>query len=305
MTAIKVQENPAALYLDGIAAGSRWSMRQALESAARHLSAGEHGAESFPWWEVRYQHTAAVRRHWTDQFKPATVNKLLAGLRGVLKQTWRLGLVDADTYRRAVDIENVSGSTLPRGRALETAELSQLFKVCTDDKSPAGRRDAAMLAVLYGTGMRRAELAGLDVTDLDLSEGSILVRNGKRRKQRTCYLSPESGRVVDSWLHARGEEPGPLFCPVRRNGEIPIRRLGGEAVAFILRRRQEQTGGATFTPHDLRRTFVSTLLEAGVDVFTVQKLAGHAEPATTARYDRRGETAKRRAAQSLSLPLSA
>ncbi len=60
-------------------------MRQALESAARHLSGGEHGAESFPWWEVRYQHTAAVRRRWAEKFKPATVNKLLAGLRGVLK----------------------------------------------------------------------------------------------------------------------------------------------------------------------------------------------------------------------------
>ena len=305
MNAIKVNENPARLYLDGIAAGSRWSMKQALESAAQYLSGGEHGADTFPWWEVRYQHTAAVRRHWAGQFKPATVNKLLAGLRGVLKQTWRLGLVDADTYRRAVDIENVSGSTLPRGRALETSELGQLFKACIDDSSLAGRRDAAMLAVLYGTGMRRAELAGLDVADLDLADGSILVRNGKRRKQRTVYLTPEGVRLVEGWLQARGEEAGPLFCPIRQNGEIPIRRMGGESVAFILRRRQEQVGSATFTPHDLRRTFVSSLLEAGVDVFTVQKLAGHAEPATTARYDRRGETAKRKAAQSLSLPICA
>jgi integrase/recombinase XerD len=305
MSAIRVQENPAHLYLDGIAAGSRWSMRQALESAARHLSGSEHGADSFPWWEVRYQHTAAVRRHWAEKFKPATVNKLLAGLRGVLKQTWRLGLVDADTYRRAVDIENVSGSALPRGRALETAELGQLFKTCIDESSPAGRRDAAMLAILYGTGMRRAELAGLDVTDLNLPDGSILVRNGKRRKQRTVYLTPEGSQLVKAWLQVRGEEAGPLFCPIRQNGEIPIRRMGGESVAVILRRRQEQTGSATFTPHDLRRTFVSSLLEAGVDVFTVQKLAGHAEPATTARYDRRGETAKRRAAQSLSFPLCA
>jgi integrase len=157
----------------------------------------------------------------------------------------------------------------------------------------------------YGTGMRRAELAGLDVADLDLPDGSILVRNGKRRKQRTVYLTPEGSRLVDTWLPAKGEEAGPQFCPICQNGEIPIRRMGGESVAFILRRRQEQTGSATFTPHDLRRTFVSSLLEAGVDVFTVQKLAGHAEPATTARYDRRGETAKRRAAQSLGLPLCA
>jgi site-specific recombinase XerD len=78
--------------------------------------------------------------------------------------------------------------------------------------------------------------------------------------------------------------------------------MRGESVAYILRRRQEEAGCEPFSPHDLRRSTVTHLLDAGVDVFTVQKLAGHADATTTARYDRRGEGAKRRAVQSLKIP---
>ncbi|MEM1179696.1 MAG: site-specific integrase [Acidobacteriota bacterium] len=303
MNAIRVHENPARLYLDTLAEGSRWSMRQALESAARFLSDGEHGADTFPWSEVRYRHTAAVRSHWVTQYKPATVNKLLAGLRGVLKQTWRLGLMDAETYRRAAAVDNVRGSVLPRGRAVEGSELRELFGSCAADASATGHRDAALLAVLYGTGMRRAELAGLDLDDFDPDECSIRVRNGKRRKERTVYLSPAGCDLLNVWIHVRGSAPGSLFCPVRQTGEIPIQRLRGESIGYILKRRQQRAGVAKFSAHDCRRTFVSSLLESGVDVFTVHKLAGHAEPTTTARYDRRGEAAKKRAAQSLCLPV--
>jgi site-specific recombinase XerD len=159
-----------------------------------------------------------------------------------------------------------------------------------------------MLAVFYGCGVRRAELAGLDVADFYPDDCSLTVRNGKRRKQRTVYLTEEGCRYLEAWITARGSEAGPLFCPVSQTGQIRISRLRGESIAYILRRRQEQAGTPTFSPHDLRRAFVTHLLDAGEDVFTVQKLAGHADLSTTARYDRRGESAKRRAVQSLRIP---
>jgi site-specific recombinase XerD len=83
---------------------------------------------------------------------------------------------------------------------------------------------------------------------------------------------------------------------------VRLTRLRGEAVRYILQRRQRQAGLTGITPHDFRKAYVSELLRAGVDVFTVQRLAGHADAVTTARYDRRGEGERRRAAGCLQIP---
>lgn len=302
MTQLLSQTHPAQTYLSNPSPGSRWGTRQALDLIAAFLGGDEHDRQSFPWHEVRYQHTVAVRAHLVEKYQPSTVNRMLSSLRGVLKETWRLGLMDAETYRRAIDIPNVRGSVLPRGRALESDELGALFRACTDDPSAMGRRDAAMLAVFYGTGMRRAELAGLDVVDLDLEDGSIRILQAKRNKERTAYLSADGIALLEAWLDVRGRSAGPVFTPIRQTGEIPLTRLRGESIGYILRRRQKQAGIASMSPHDLRRSFVTSLLDTGVDLFTVQKLAGHADAATTARYDRRGESAKRRAVASLPMP---
>ncbi len=291
--------NPAQLYMANLAAGSQ-GMGKCLDIIAGILS-DDHDAESFPWETVTYRESMKVRVALVERYKPSTVNKMLSALRGVLKQTWRLGLVDADHYRRAVDVPNLLGSNLLSGRALANNEIAKLFETCTADPSPKGARDAALFAVFYGCGLRRGELARLDLDDFDSDDCSILVQ-GKRRKQRTVYLSTQACQYVEVWLRHRGDEDGPMFCPVSQTGEVRLTRLRGESVAYILRRRQREAGTETFSPHDLRRSFVTALLDAGEDVFTVQKLAGHADATTTARYDRRGEGAKRRAVQALVIP---
>ncbi len=292
---------PAQLYLAGLSSGSQ-GMRQSLDIIAGILD-DSHDAESYPWHEVTYRESMAVRIALTERYKPATVNKMLSALRGVLKQTWRLGLVDADAYRRAADVENVRNSNLLSGRALASEEIGKLFATCTAE-TPKDARDAALLAVLYGCGLRRGELAGLDVDDFDSDDCSIVV-HGKRNKLRTVYLAGNGCQHVERWFRHRGDAPGPLFCPVDQTGEIRISRLRGESVAYIVKRLQQTAGVEQFSPHDLRRSFVTALLDAGEDVLTVQKLAGHADVTTTARYDRRGEQAKRQAVQSLDLPEAA
>ncbi len=97
----------------------------------------------------------------------------------------------------------------------------------------------------------------------------------------------------------RGRSPGALLCPISKGGQIQIRHMTSQAVLLIVKKRAEEAGVESFSPHDFRRTFCSDLLDAGVDIVTVQKLAGHSSPVTTAKYDRRGEETKRKAVQKL------
>ena len=295
-------DNPATVYLESLSPGSYWAVRHSLETIAEILAGEDADPWTFPWHELRYQHTARVRRELVHRYAPATVNKMLSSLRGVLKNAWRLGMMDADTYQRASAVENLRAKVQPKGEAVGQDELAALFQVCSEDPSPAGRRDAAMFATLYGGGLRRAELCGLDLADFDPEDCSLTVRAGKGRRDRTVYLPELVCQHLKAWIEVREDEPGPLFCPVRMTGEVPISRLRGESLWYVLKRRQRQAGLKGITPHGFRRQYITSMLEAGVDLLTVQELVGHANAVTTARYDLRRESARRVAARSLALP---
>jgi integrase len=113
------------------------------------------------------------------------------------------------------------------------------------------------------------------------------------------YLPQGALSYLSKWLAVRGRQPGALLCPIRKGGEIEYRNMTAQAVLLIVQKRAKDAGVESFSPHDFRRTFCSDLLDAGVDIVTVQKLAGHASPVTTAKYDRRGEETKRKAVQNL------
>jgi integrase len=163
-------------------------------------------------------------------------------------------------------------------------------------------RDGALIAILRGTGLRRSELVKLELRDWNSNNESLVVRRGKRGKGRTVYLSGEAIIYLEKWLKVRGAEPEPLLCRIWKSGKLQLDRpMNSDAVWRILKKRASGAGVESFSPHDFRRTFCSDLLDAGVDIVTVQKLAGHASPVTTAKYDRRGEETKRKAVQKLGL----
>ena len=290
----------AYVYLARLAPGSRRTMANALTVVAGLFN---QTPETLNWAGLCYQHTQAVRAKLAETRAPAGVNKILAAVRGVLREAWRLGLMDAEAFERAADLPGVRGERLPRGRALSRRELQKLFAACSDDETPAGRRDAALIAVLYGAGLRRSEAVALDVTDYNPETMELRVRGGKGDKDRLCYATNGAKLALDAWLAVRGAEPGPLFWPADGRGRPLVnRRMTDQAVLLVLRRRGKQARVRAFTPHDLRRSFISDLLDSGADMVTVQKLAGHANVQTTARYDRRGEEVKRRAAELLHVP---
>lgn len=300
---LPADRHPALVYLARLAPGSRRTMRTSLNAIAKLLTAGRCDMESLDWSSLRYQHSAAVRAALAEQFAPATANKMLAALRGVLQEAWRLGLMSADAYQRAVDLPSIRGSTLPRGRALKIRELRALFEVCAEDATISGRRDAALLALLYGAGLRRSEVVALDLIDYDRAGMTVTVRRGKGAKSRTCFVGGGLRQALDAWLDARGDVPGPLLLPVGKGGRLRHQRLSGQAVLHIVVHRAAQAGIPRVSPHDFRRSFVTHLLDAGVDIATVQRLVAHSNLQTTARYDRRGEEAMRNATRLLEIPV--
>jgi integrase len=278
-------------------------MSQALSVVADILTSGRETVETLSWNQLRYQHTQAVRAKLIENYNPSSANKILAALRGVLREAWRLGQINAEEYHRAADLPGVKVQTLPRGRGLSRGELRALFAACRDDETAAGRRDAAILAVGYGAGLRRQEIVKLDVSDYDAETGALVVRGGKGRKDRIGYATDGAKIAIETWLQIRGDEPGPLFIPINKGGVMMVRRMIPHAVYVIMRKRAKQAKVKVFSPHDLRRSFVSDLIDAGADIVTVQKLAGHANVTTTARYDRRGEVTKKKAAELLHVPV--
>jgi site-specific recombinase XerD len=309
-------ENPVLAYLARLSPGSRRTMRASLETIAGLASAGEVGALDFPWWLLRYQHAEAIRGRLAESYAPATANKMLSAMKGVLKSCWRLGLITADERDRASDVEPVRGTRLPPGRSIPRGELRSLFEVCAQEANDPrmrarGVRDAAMLALLYVGGLRRTELASLRLSDYDPEERTVRIR-GKGNKERQVYAEGGADLLLSAWLELRGEgDPDePLFLPVRKDGVVrhtdpygeKKASLSDQAVYKMVKRRHREAKIKEVSPHDFRKTFVGDLLDAIGDLSTVQKLAGHSDPATTARYDRRGERAMREAASHLHVP---
>jgi len=148
-------------------------------------------------------------------------------------------------------------------------------------------------------GLRRAEIVALDTTDFHDGELKVL---GKGNKQRLIYINNGAYDALNDWLSIRGDSPGPLFCPIRKGGDIQYRRMTVDAIYGLLIKRAEKAKINRFSPHDLRRSFISELLNRGADISVVKQLAGHASIETTARYDCRGEEAKKNAIGLLHVP---
>jgi site-specific recombinase XerD len=306
LAAAPLDQNPAAVYLATLRPVGRRGMLRALNLIAEIASDGsglKQTALTLAWHHLRYQHTAAIAAALVERgYRPATVNQALSGLRSVLYHAWKLGLMESEDYQRARDVKNRKAETLPRGRALDKEELKTIIKHCQTENSPAGTRDTALIGVMYGTGLRRSEVVKLELKDYNPKNGALTIRGAKGGKDRLVYVKGGAAKALAGWLLLRGEGAGPLFCPVHKSGKIRVESMTDQAIMKILKKRGFQAQLEPFSPHDLRRTFISDLLDAGADIATVQKLAGHASVTTTARYDRRGEEAKSKATDLLNIP---
>jgi len=299
--------DPVAAYLATLAPKSQSVVRERLAAVARLIDVPP---TALPWHALRAHHLDYIRGRLGEKDPvtgktraPATINLTLAALRGVLKQARNQYLMTDEEYRRIAEVKGARGSRLPAGRAVARGELTALVAACRRDPSAAGARDTAILAVLYIGGVRRTELVDLAVADYTADPPTLRIRHGKGDKERLVPLTASAGAALAAWLACRGTRSGRLFLPVSQTGEVYGEGLSSIAVYNMLHKRATQAGVAHLSPHDLRRSFVSDLLDAGVDLSAAQQLAGHASVVTTARYDRRGEATKRANVEKLHFPV--
>jgi len=293
--------NPARAYLLSLnSPRSRQTMASFLGIVAGMLAAGS--LDTCSWGSLRRHHVMGITELLRDTGRAtATVNTYLSALKGVAKEAWMLKLMDVESFQHIRAVRNLRGSRLPRGRALPAAEISKLFTVCEADSSCTGARDAALLAVILGCGLRRSEAVGLSLSDIVTHEQALKVM-GKGNKERLAYMPTGTWQRLMHWTEqVRGKSPGPLFTRIRRFDTLTRDRLTDQAVYHILQIRQAQAGIERCAPHDLRRTFATAMLDNGEDLITVKDAMGHASVSTTQQYDRRGAERLRQARDKLSL----
>jgi integrase/recombinase XerD len=213
------------------------------------------------------------------RYRPSSVARALAAVRSFHMFLLREG----DTKENPA--EGVVRPKVPRTlpRPLSVSEVEALL-AGPSEADPAGVRDRAILETMYGAGLRISEVVGLDVDDVDLEEGSVRVI-GKGDKEREVPL----GRFAIAALDAYLTRSRPVFAGARSRGGLFLNQRGGrltrQGTAKILAAAAARAGlDKRVTPHSLRHSFATQLLEGGADIRVVQELVGHASLATTQIY---------------------
>jgi site-specific recombinase XerD len=229
-------------------------------------------------------------RTWlnSQDLSPATVNLRLSPIRKLAQEMADNGLLDAALARGIENVPGVKQAGIRVGNWLMGPQATELLNA-PDPDTLGGLRDRAILALLIGCGLRRAEILSLEVDQIQQREGRWVIPDlvGKGNRRRTV--------PVPSWVKVRIEEwvlaaeldvlKGKLFRPVNKGGKLAGAALSDEkAIWYIVLKYAKETSLGKLSPHDLRRTCAKLCRKAGGDLEQIQMLLGHSSIQTTERY---------------------
>lgn len=229
--------------------------------------------------------TSYVARLRTSGRAPASQKRALVAVRGLHR------FLAEEQENRSDPAADVEMPKVPRGlpKALSEKEVADLLGAVVGDDA-ASRRDRAVLEVLYGTGLRISELVGLSLADVDLDAG-LLRAFGKGSKERIVPIGRYAVVAMADWLAAGGRpEFEPEHWARRSDSEaLLLNRRGGrlsrQGAWLIVRKAGERVGlGGRLSPHVLRHSCATHMVDHGADIRTVQELLGHASISTTQVY---------------------
>lgn len=296
--------NPAQLWIDQRRPGASQVTASAYANTlARLLGYADYHA--CPWHALDYGDVMEARRALlalveADVYTPDSCNQLLAAVKNIMAEVWRLGIangaryLDADALKLIQDAPPIPGRQKRRERRILTeAEAASLLSHCAADLSPRGMRDAALIAVALACGLRASEYAALTVADYDRAEENT--RKGARLRipqikvdisDQDVWLpfGPPASDYLDRWLARRGYAPGVIFTRMERGGLGVIQEVLPDAITEIVKTRAASCGLGRVTAHDLRATLITRILAYTGDLSAAAKIARHSSTATTARY---------------------
>lgn len=322
-------ENAAKIYLATL--GSKTSVstvRAKLNCFAKFF--GYADFETCDWHMMRYDNVMHFVEHLKSlsaehRMQTVTINAYLCALKGVAQSAWNLGQISDHDLMRIKSIKQLRVFRKPAGKALSPNESREFLAQCQGD-SPQKLRDRAILLLLLGCGLRRAEVTAIELKNVFLDENRIRLI-GKGNKERDVFMNEKVAEAVSAWIKTRNRiirdwnakypwkkgnagdgSSGYLFGRWTRNfGYLVVDRpMNPWTIADIVKKYKTEaeeyaSGLKDVTTHDLRRTYATRLLDKGVDIATVKDMMGHSNISTTALYDRRGEEAMKRAAEQVDL----
>lgn len=290
-------DNPVDIYLGRLAKSGRRSMSSQLKQIAKFMKWERHLNECL-FYCLSFSDLESIKRHCIAEGKAArTINHLIQGLRAIAKIANHLDLISDKQLKPFLTISLLNTQPSERGKALDGNDVIKLISAMKTDNSSKGKRDLALLSVLLSSGLRRSEIVKLKVQDIDFESKSVIVVKGKGNKKRVQFLPDWSFEILIEWLNCKPDKSNFAFTSTHKT-QI-AKPLSTATIYQIVTHNTKNTLGFKCSPHDLRRTFVTELLNQNVDIATVSKMAGHANISTTQIYDKRGDEALIRAAKNL------
>ncbi len=257
-----------------------------LQTVAR-LVDKQISVKQVPWQRFRHQHVTAIKKALQKSgYSHSSINGTLSALRAVAKAAFRLKLLSADDLYEINSITLLRPKALPTARKINRSDQQALALACDKTAFPStAARDTLIFALLHTCGLRRTELAAINVEHFDIASNSLLVTS-KKGQSRLCYPDKAAMAALALWLEHRGEMTGPLFLSIGKTGRINYKRgrITDQTIYNIVKKRQQQAGIENCAPLDFRHSFATELLNEGHDLATVQQLMGHSDPKTTNRY---------------------